>query len=71
MSSLWMMWSSETFKHCKKEWLDRENAKPPGPAKMEAHIINGMPDGIFAPQSKATRAQEAAVIYKLLTILGK
>jgi hypothetical protein len=37
----------------------------------KAHIISGMPDGTFAPQSKATRAQAAAVIYKLLTVLGK
>ncbi|WP_249898818.1 S-layer homology domain-containing protein [Paenibacillus sp. PK3_47] len=29
-------------------------------------LINGMPDGRFDPEGKATRAQAAAVIYRLL-----
>lgn len=35
-------------------------------AVRSAGLINGLPDGRFDPQGKATRAQAAAVIYRLL-----
>ena len=36
-----------------------------------AKIFSGMTGGTLAPQSDATRAQSAVMIYKLLTALGK
>jgi hypothetical protein len=38
---------------------------------VKAGIVSGMPDGTLAPRANATRAQAAAMIYKLLGMLGK
>ncbi len=38
---------------------------------VKAGIVSGMTAGTLAPQANATRAQAAAMIYKLLTVLGK
>ena len=38
---------------------------------VKAGIVSGMTAGTLAPNDNATRAQAAAMIYKLLTILGK
>ena len=38
---------------------------------VKAGILSGMHDGTLAPKAEATRAQAAAMIYKLLTVLAK
>jgi hypothetical protein len=38
---------------------------------VKAGIISGMTTDTIVPQADATRAQAAAMIYKLLTVLGK
>jgi hypothetical protein len=38
---------------------------------VRAGIVSGMTDGTLAPGDNATRAQAAAMVYKLLTLLGK
>ena len=38
---------------------------------VKAGIVSGMTAGTLAPKDNATRAQAAAMIYKLLTVLGK
>jgi uncharacterized protein YjdB len=38
---------------------------------VKAGIVNGMTAGTLAPQSDATRAQAAAMIYKMLSVSGK
>ncbi|MFC5471491.1 tail fiber protein [Cohnella suwonensis] len=46
-----------------------EWAQAPIEAAVSAEILNGYEDGTFRPDHKATRAEAAAMIYKLLEVL--